>query len=74
MLYFRYIIVNINLHKFIQHYSNNDVQIGTVKFYNKIASSLLNGIKYILIEYIIYIKYLTIINSKLLLLFVCFEL
>lgn len=44
MLYFRYILVNNNSNKFVQnYYSDNDVQIGAVQFYNKIASRLMNG-------------------------------
>lgn len=43
-VYFRYIIVNTKLLKFMQNYSSSDVQSGIVQFYNKIASRLMNGI------------------------------
>lgn len=41
---FRYIIVNTNSFKYMQNYSNSDIQNGIVQFYNKIASRLMNGI------------------------------
>jgi len=48
LFYFRYIIVNTNMFKFVQNfYSSSEIQNGIVQFYNKIASRLMNGIVYI---------------------------
>lgn len=44
LIYYRYIVVNTVLFKYMQHYySSSDVQSGIVQFYNKIASRLMNG-------------------------------